>query len=195
VETGRYPRTADAPAPNPGFTDPELETDLGAEFEFRGDVLEGELESARRLAAAHLDTAQRLQAEFDNYRKRVARDSEDAAKRAGQRVIAEILPALDNLERAIAHVEAGGDGAQLVGGVRMVIQQVLDVFGKEGVERIVAVGEQFDPAEHQAVGQAERTDVPEGTVVESYQHGYRMHGRVLRPATVVVSTGGPAPEE
>lgn len=184
------------PPVGPGqVDDPELHDDLGAEYELRGDVMDVELESARREAAAHLDTAQRLQADFDNYRKRVARDAEDAAKRAGQRVIAEMLPALDNLERALAHVEAGGSGEQLVDGVKMVLQQVLDVFGKEGVERIDPLGEPFDPNEHQAVGQAERTDVPDGTVVDMYQAGYRMHGRVLRPAAVVVSTGGPAPKE
>jgi molecular chaperone GrpE len=168
---------------------------LGAEFEFRGDVMETELEIARREAAERLDTAQRLQADFDNYRKRVARDADDAAKRAGQRVISEMLPALDNLERALVHVEAGGEGAPLADGVRMVLQQVLDVFAKEGVERIDPVGQPFDPNEHQAVGQTERADVPAGTVVDMYQAGYRMHGRVLRPAAVVVSTGGPAPKE
>ena len=191
----REDRPAEAPfwAPPVGsaHTDPELEQDLGAEFEFRGDVLESELDTARAEAAANLEAAQRLQAEFDNYRKRVARDAEDAARRAGQRVISEMLPALDNLERALTHVEAGGDGAELTDGVRMVLEQVLDVFGKEGVERIDPVGAAFDPNEHQAVGQAERTDVPEGTVVEMFQCGYRMHGRVLRPAMVVVSTGGP----
>ena len=199
---GRGPRgnraaeaASEIPPAASAHTDPELEQDLGAEFEFRGDVLEGDLEQARREAAAHLETAQRVQAEFDNYRKRVARDAEDAAKRAGQRVIAEILPALDNLERALAHVEAGGDGAELAGGVRMVLEQVLDVFAKEGVERIDPSGEPFDPNEHQAVGQAQRTDVPEGTVIEVYQSGYRMHGRVIRPATVVVSTGGPSAGE
>ena len=173
-------------------TDTELADDLGAEYEFRGDVLEGELEAARREAAAHLDTAQRLQADFENYRKRVARDAEDAAKRAGQRVIGEMLPALDNLERALAHAEEAGEGSPLVDGVRMVLQQVLDVFAKEGVERIDPVGSPFDPNEQVAVGQVPRSDVPEGTVVEMYQPGYRMHSRVLRAASVVVSTGGPA---
>jgi molecular chaperone GrpE len=199
---GRGPRgnraaeaASEIPPATSAHTDPGLEQDLGAEFEFRGDVLEGDLEQARREAAAHLETAQRVQAEFDNYRKRVARDAEDAAKRAGQRVIAEILPALDNLERALAHVEAGGDGTELAGGVRMVLEQVLDVFAKEGVERIDPSGSPFDPNEHQAVGQAQRTDVPEGTVIEVYQSGYRMHGRVIRPATVVVSTGGPSAGE
>ena len=171
--------------------DPELADDLGAELEFRGDVLEDELEVARREAAAHLDAAQRVQAEFDNYRKRVARDAEDAAKRAGQRVIAEMLPAVDNLERALAHAGSGAESAELAEGVRMVLQQVLDVFAKEGVERIDPSGEPFDPNEHQAVGQAQRDDMPEHTVIEVYQSGYRMYGRVLRPAMVVVSTGGP----
>jgi len=178
-----------------GAEDPTLEEDLGAEFEFRGDQLEDELSIARREAATNLETAQRLQAEFDNYRKRVSRDAEDAAKRAGQRVISELLPALDNLERALAHVEAGGDGAQLTDGVRMVLQQVLDVLGKEGVEVIDPRGAQFDFNEHQAVSQLEDSSVTEGTVLDVYQRGYRMHGRVLRPASVVVSTGGPAPEE
>jgi molecular chaperone GrpE len=172
-------------------TDPELADDLGAEYEFRGDVLEAELEVARQEAATHLETAQRIQADFDNYRKRVARDAEDGARRAGQRVISELLPALDNLERALAHAGTSDDSKALADGVSMVLQQVLDVFAQEGVERIEPVGEPFDPTEHQAVGQAQRDDVPDGTVVELYQCGYRMHGRVLRPATVVVSTGGP----
>jgi molecular chaperone GrpE len=185
------------PRAHPGepSVDPELTDDLGAEFAFRGDQLEAELESARQEAAAHLDAAQRARAEFDNFRKRVARDQEDATKRAGQRIISELLPALDNLERALAHVEAGGDGADLVSGVRMVLQQVLDVLAKEGVEVIDPIGAHFDFNEQQAVAQAEDASVPEGTVLDVYQRGYRMHGRVLRPASVVVSTGGPAPKE
>lgn len=197
-------RAGDAPVerPRPGRgtgvpidSDSELLDDLGAEYEFRGDQLQDELESARREAAAHLDTAQRLQAEFDNYRRRVARDASDAAARAGQRVITELLPALDNLERALAHAEAAGESPAFADGVRMVLNQVLDVFAKEGAERIDPLGEIFDPGEQQAVGQVHRDDVPEGTIVEMYQHGYRMGGRVIRPAAVVVSTGGPAPGE
>lgn len=186
AERARSDRPADAMP-----IDPELEADLGAEFEFRGDQVENEIEAAREEAGRHLETAQRLQAEFDNYRKRVAREQEDALKRAGQRIITEVLPALDNLERALAHAEASGESAELVTGVQMVRQQILDVFAKEGVERIDPIGTPFDPNEHQAVGQAQREDVPEGTCVDMYQCGYRMHGRVLRPASVVVSTGGP----
>lgn len=179
------------PPVGPPDIDPALEQDLGAEFEFRGDQLEAELESAREEAARHLESAQRLQAEFDNYRKRVSREQEDALRRSGQRIISELLPALDNLERALVHAEESGEPTEFVTGVRMVLQQILDVFAKEGVERIDPMGKTFDPNEHQAVGQAQRDDVPEGTCVDMYQCGYRMHGRVLRPASVVVSAGGP----
>ena len=187
AERARSGRPADATP-----TDPELEADLGAEFPFRGDVLEDELENARREAAAHLDTAQRLQADFDNYRKRMAREQEEACKRASQRLITDLLPVVDNLERALAHAP---EDDPLGEGVRMVLQQLFDVFAKEGAERLDALGEPFDPNEHQAVGRAERPDVVEDTCVAVYQPGYRMQGRVLRPASVVVSCGGPARQE
>lgn len=178
--------------PDSAQADEVLADDLGAEYEFRGDVMEDELETARREAAAHLDTAQRLQADFDNYRKRMQREQEEAGKRASQRLVTDLFPVVDNLERALAHAP---EDDPLNEGVRMVLQQVLDVFGREGVERIDALGEPFNPTEHQAVGRAERADVAEDTCVAMYQPGYRMHGRVLRPASVVVSCGGPAREE
>ncbi len=179
----------------PGATDPTLEEDLGAEFALRGDQLEHDLEQARREAAQHLEAAQRIQAEFDNYRKRVAREAEDIRRRAGQRIVEELLPVLDNLERAIDHTTAGGDLEHLLTGVEMVHQQIRDVFGKEGVEVLDPFGAAFDPNLHQAVGQREDAEVPEGTVLDVYQKGYLMNGRVVRPAMVVVSTGGPAREE
>jgi molecular chaperone GrpE len=175
--------------------DPELETDLGAELDLRGDQLQAELEAARQEAAEHLETAQRVRAEFENYRKRVARDQAEMAARAGERIIGELLPVLDNLERAIDHVTAGGDLKQLLQGVEMVHKQMLGVLAKEGVEVIDPFGQPFDPAQHQAVGQREDASVPEGTVVEVYQKGYSLAGRVIRPAMVVVSTGGQAAKE
>jgi molecular chaperone GrpE len=175
--------------------DPELEADLGAELGLRGDQLQAELQAARQEAAEHLETAQRVRAEFENYRKRVARDQAEMAARAGERLISELLPVLDNLERAIDHVTAGGDLKQLLQGVEMVHKQMLGVLGKEGVEVIDPFGQPFDPAQHQAVGQREDASVPEGTVVEVYQKGYSLAGRVIRPAMVVVSTGGQTAKE
>jgi molecular chaperone GrpE len=183
------------PDTGPAPVDPGLEEDLGAEFAFRGDTLDAELEAARDEAAACRDIALRAQADFDNYRKRMARDQEDSVKRAGERIIGELLPVIDNLERAIDHAIAGGDAEQLLGGLEIVHRQLLDVLAKEGAAPLDPFGAQFDPALHQAIGQREDTEVPDGTVVEVYQKGYEMHGRVIRSAMVVVATGGPAPKE
>ncbi len=175
--------------------DPELEQDLGAEFPLRGDQLESELEQTRTEAAQHLDTAMRLQAEFDNYRKRVAREKTDLTSRAAERVVSELLPVLDNLERAIDHTLEGGELDQLLKGVEMVHQQMNDVLTKEGVEIIDPFGAAFDPLVHQAVGTEEDPDVPDGTCVRVLQRGYLLGGRVVRPAMVIVSHGGPARKE
>jgi molecular chaperone GrpE len=172
-----------------------LAQDLGAEFEFRGDVLETELEAARNEAAEMRDRALRTAAEFDNFRKRITREREEERRRAGERLVTEMLPAIDNLERAIAHAEAGGDEKHLLGGVEAVYTQLLGVLGKEGVEIIDPSGEAFDPMTQQAVSQKEDADVPEGTVVDVFQKGYALGGRVIRSAMVVVSTGGPTVSE
>jgi molecular chaperone GrpE len=177
--------------------DPELEDDLGPqvaiheEAETREDLV-AELAAAREEAAKHLETARRWQAEFENFRKRQAAVAEDQTLRAGERVVERLLPVLDDMERAIDHAVGGADLTHLLEGVEMVHAQLLAVLGKEGVELIDPFGAEFDPNMHQAVSQREDLEVPEHTVVDVLQRGYRMHGRVLRPAMVVVSTGGPA---
>jgi molecular chaperone GrpE len=175
--------------------DPELEEDLGAEFEFRGDQLTDEIEEVRKEAATNLEAAQRIQAEFDNFRKRMAREQADAVKRAGERIVLELLPVIDNLERAIDHVTEQARSDELLSGVEMVLGQLRDVLAKEGVAQVDPFGQPFDALKHQAVGQTDDPDVPEGTVVEVYQKGYEMHGKMVRSAMVVVSRGGPAAEE
>jgi molecular chaperone GrpE len=178
-----------------GALDPELEDDLGPELELRGDVMEAELETVRAEAAEMKATAQRLQAEFENFRKRMAREREDERNRASERVVEELLPAIDNLERAIDHTTAGGDLKHLLGGVEAVHTQILGVLAKEGATPIDPFGQPFDPMKHHAVAQKEDPEVPDGTVVEVYQKGYEMHGRVVRSAMVVVSTGGSSAKE
>lgn len=175
--------------------DPELEADLGAEFELRGDVLEAELEAARVDAEEQRDRALRAQAEFDNFRKRISREREDEKRRANERLVEELLPAIDNLERAIAHTTAGGDLKHLLTGVEAVHVQVVGILGKHGVSVIDPSGEPFDPMTQQAVSQQEDETVPEGTVTAVFQKGYLMGARCVRPAMVVVSTGGPKREE
>jgi molecular chaperone GrpE len=196
-ERVEHPGTEPVDAP----LDPTLEEDLGAEYEFvveerlEHEVLKDALDEAQAEAKTNLELAQRTQAEMENYRKRIAREQADAVARAGQRVVEELLPVLDNLERAIDHTVAGGDIKELLKGVEMVHGQISDVFAKEGVEVQDPFGKTFDPELHQAVAQKEDPTVPEGTVLEVYRKGYVMAGRVVRPAQVVVSTGGPPPQE
>ncbi len=175
--------------------DPELEDDLGAEFELRGDQQSAALDEAREEAATHLETAQRVQAEFENFRKRMIREQTDAMKRAGERIVLSLLPVVDNLERALGHAVEQGTGEEFLNGVEMVLGQMRDILAKEGVEVLDPLGAQFDVNLHQAVGQKEDLEVRDGTVVEVYQKGYAMHDRVIRSAMVVVATGGPSPEE
>ena len=184
-----------APGPVPDAIDPELIEDLGAEFELRGDVVEGVLEAALAEAADMRDQVLRTQAEFDNFRKRISREREDERKRATERLVIELLPAIDNLERAIEHTSADHDINHLVTGVNSVHAQIIGVLSKEGVSVIDPVGEAFDPTTQQAVSQQEDPSVPEGTVIAAFQKGYEMGGRVVRSAMVVVSTGGPRREE
>ncbi len=183
--TGPQRKKRDIEAESP--VDPELEEDLAAMPD-----LEAELEQAREEAARNLASAQHWQAEFENFRKRQTAQAADQATRAGQRIVEELLPVLDNLERAIDQTVRGGDLDHLVKGVESVHAQILGVFTKEGVEVIDPFGAAFDPTVHQAVNQVEDPELPEHTVVEVFQKGYAMGGRVVRPAMVVVSTGGPA---
>jgi molecular chaperone GrpE len=203
------PAEPSSPAPfidAPDVVDPELVSDLGAEFELRGDVMESELEAARAEAAELRDRVLRGQAEFDNFRKRTAREREDERKRATRNLVMELLPAIDNLERAIDHgvdsnafalsaslVSSSGAGElrDLLSGVEVVHAQILAALGKQGVEVIDPLGEPFDPMTQQAVSQQEDAEVPDGTVLSVFQKGYSMGGLVIRHAMVVVSTGGP----
>lgn len=175
-----------------GELDPELSEDLGAELEFRGDVMEAELEAARADAADAQDKAARAQADFENTRKRLEARHTDALLRAGERIVENLFPVLDDLDRAIEHAVA--DGSDLAEGVDAVRRKLLDVLAREGCAAVDPFGEAFDPARHHAVQVKEDADVADNTVVEVFQKGYEMHGRVLRPAMVVVSSGGPAGE-
>lgn len=169
--------------------DPELESDLGAELPLRGDVLETELAAARQEAGEWQDKALRAQAEFENARRRLEARHADALLRAGERVVTELLPVVDDLERAAEHLATESD--QHAEGVFAVVRKLLAVLAREGVLPIDPLGEPFDLEKHNAVQTCEAAEVADGTVLEVLQKGYEMHGRVLRPAMVVVSTGGP----
>jgi len=172
--------------------DDELVSDLGAEFELRGDVVEDELEAAKAEATEWREKGMRAQAEFENTKRRLESRHADALLRAGERVVVNLLPVLDDLDRAIDH--AVGDGSDVADGLSAVQRKLLEVISREGASAIDPLGEPFDAEKHQAVQMSEDIEVPDHTVVDVFQKGYEMHGRVLRPAMVMVSTGGPTRE-
>ena len=133
-----------------------------------------------------LDTLQRVQAEFDNYRKRAARDQQSLVARAHERLVKELLPVLDDLERALGAAEAHEE-AKLEEGVALVTRSLADVLRKEGLEEVPTEG-RFDPHVHEAL-LSQPSEAEEGTAIEVLQKGYRLGDRVIRPARVVISRG------
>ena len=140
----------------------------------------------------YLDSLQRLKAEFDNYRKRTARDQADFAERANERLVKELLPVLDDLARALEAAEKHEE-AKLEEGVRLVHRQLAGLLRREGLAEIETDGK-FDPHVHEAL-LSQPSEAPEGSVIDVVQKGYRLGDRVLRPARVVVSAGVPEAEE
>lgn len=129
----------------------------------------------------------RLLADFDNFRKRAERELEERTRYVLAEPIRELLPVLDNLERALA---AQGPEGDLIRGVEMIARQFLDVLRRFGVEPVPAVGAHFDPRRHEAVMRVESAEVVEPTVVEEFQRGYLLRDRLLRPALVKVAVPG-----
>jgi molecular chaperone GrpE len=153
------------------------------------EEIEGELDELVKTAKQrddYLALAQRTQADFENYRKRVAREAAAARDRGVGSLAKELLPALDNLDRAL---EAADEDDPLLHGVRLVRNELKAALARAGIESFCPLGETFDPSVHEAVATApQSTDgSPSGTVVEVYQDGYRLGEGVLRPARVVVA--------
>ena len=153
-----------------------------------GESLEQRLAAAEAEAQAHLDDLRRLAAEFDNNRKRVARAHVALAPRAAARLVKELLPVLDDLERALEAAEQHEE-AKLEDGVRLVHRALVEALRKEGLQEI-AVDGGFDPHDHEAL-LSQPSEEPEGAVIQVLQKGYELGDRVLRPARVVVSSGTP----
>lgn len=128
----------------------------------------------------------RVQADFDNSRKRLRAEADEARKYAVQRLVVDLLPIVDNLERAIAAGE-DTDPAAWRQGVELVVKQFIGVLEREGVRQIAAAGQSFDPNVHEAVMQEETDEVEEGTIVQELQRGYWMYDRVIRPSLVKVA--------
>jgi len=160
------------------------------EPETEGESLEQRLASAEAEAETHLNDLKRLAAEFENYRKRVAREQQALSTRAAERLVKELLPIVDDLERALEAAEEHEE-AKLEEGVRLVHRQLASALEREGLAEIETSGT-FDPHVHEAL-LAQPSEADEGSVIEVLQKGYRLGDRVLRPARVVVAAAAAQP--
>lgn len=138
-------------------------------------------------ADEYLGLAQRKQAEFENFRKRAARETTAAQERGATKLAKELLPAVDNLERALQHAPDDDDDHGFVAGVKHVHADLIAALQRAGIEQFSPQGEQFDPTQHEAIAQTPIEGADPGTVVEVYQRGYRVGETVVRPARVVVA--------
>ena len=189
-----------APTEQPDAAEPAGEQDPANEAErMVGGAAAGQAEpeddltAARRERDEYLELAQRTQADFENYRKRAARDAAAAGERAKSGLVSELLPVVDNLERAIASATASEDGPEgarpaehLADGIRLVHSELVAVLSRNGVEGFDPRGEKFDPELHEALSVRAEEGAEQGTVLDVIEKGYLLNGAVLRPARVVV---------
>jgi molecular chaperone GrpE len=146
-----------------------------------------ELTARAQKADEYLELAQRTKADFENYRKRAAREAGAAQERGVLKLAKELLPAVDNLDRAVEAVETSSNGSDLLAGIKLVHAEVLAALARVGVEPFDPVGEPFDPSCQEAVAQQPIDGAQPGTVAEVYQRGYRLGESVIRPARVLVA--------
>ena len=148
--------------------------------------LEAQLAAAEKEKKENWDKYLRSVADLENYRKRTKRDIDDAKAETKSRVLKEILPVVDNLERAMAHEAPGEGGGAVLEGIKLVHRQFQTALERVEVTALDALGQPFDPNQHEAIGQ-EESDKPPGSIVKVLQTGYKMGDRLLRPALVVVA--------
>jgi molecular chaperone GrpE len=166
-------------ASNPGSTALDQPVELAK--------LREQVEVKQKEATENYDRYLRQIAELENFKKRANREKDEAIRFANEALVKDLLPVVDNLERAVAHSKDGGNGKPLVEGVEMVLRGFFDILAKHGVIPISAVGQPFDPQKHEAMAQVESTTYDPNTVIEEYHKGYLLRDRLLRPALVSVA--------
>ena len=168
------------------------------ERESQPAAAEDPLAAKTRECGELLERLKRTTADYLNYQKRMERRLEEVGRFAVRDLLLDVLPVIDNFERALAHAEEQPQFQSLLDGIRLVHDQLLAALRKHGVERIEAEGKPFDPEHHEAVAQLPSEEHPEGHVAGEMQAGYRLHDQTLRPSQVAVSSGmaeeSPAPE-
>ncbi len=175
----------------------EIEVEPEPEASAAEDDVKKKLEEAERQAKDNHERILRISADFENYKKRTAREMQDLVKYANEKILKEMLTVVDDLERAIESASNHYDANDpLIQGVHLTLSETLKILERHQVKPVVSLGEPFDPSFHQAMMQEEVQDQPPNTVVKELQKGYLIHDRLLRPALVSVSkTGGNVNQE
>ena len=171
----------------PERADEEDEVEAVKLAEVEEVAIAADLDRARTEAEGYLDDLRRLQADFDNYRKRTLREQTARAASASQALVTRLLPVLDNFELAVSAAEQSRDFDRMLKGVEMVFGELREVLEGEGLVKIEAEGKPFDPERHEAVIAVEQEDTEPGMVVDTVRTGYELRGKVLRPAMVKVA--------
>jgi molecular chaperone GrpE len=176
-----------APLPDAAQTDEAEAQQAGLAATDDLATLQAELKQKEAEAKANYELFLRERAELENFKRRMQRDKSEALRFANEPLVRDLLPVVDNLERAIVHAQGGGNGQPLIEGVQLVLRAFLDVLERHGVTRVSATGEPFDPTRHEAVAQVETEDLPPNSVAEEHTPGYSLHNRLLRASMVSVS--------
>jgi molecular chaperone GrpE len=159
----------------------------------QAEPLKTQLKTAVDERDSYFEQLKRSQAELDNFRKRAQKEADQARRYQAVPLIRDVLPGLDNLGRAIQAAESSGKLDELIEGVKLVVKQFEDFLTRHSVVPISAVGEDFDPNRHEAVGQVPSAEHPPMTVIEEVERGFLLHDRVIRPSKVLVSCSLPDP--
>jgi molecular chaperone GrpE len=179
-------------APAPASTTPAPEASAAAPAPDLGE----QLAAAKKEAADNYDRYVRSVADLDNHRRRTIREKEELRQFAASKVLEDLLPVIDNLGLGLAAAKApNADLKTLVGGISMVAEQLKSSLANHGLKEVNPAGQPFDPNLHEAISQQASADIAEGSVVTVVRVGFTLNGRLLRPASVIVSTGPAAAEE
>ena len=174
--------------------EPTKEEVAGTNSKQTGDARE-QLGQLKTELDKYKDIALRSVADLDNYRKRMAREKDDAIRYANASFLERLIPILDNFDLGLQAAKAGGSQSAVIDGMTMVFKQLQEFLASCGVETIDATGEHFDPNVHEAIAQEENAEVEDGFVIRQLRKGYRLKDRLIRPANVVVSKGAPVGED
>ena len=168
------PAATEALSPPPPLTAEEIE----------------DLKTRAAKAEEHWDRLLRTAADFENFKKRAARERQDSIRFANEGLMTKLIPVLENLDTALAAAKSCDTGAakSFHDGIEMIAQLFRNALAEAGLEEVDATGKMFDPTLHEAISQIESTNTPEGQVAQQVRRGYRLHGRLLRPASVIVAT-------